>query len=158
VYSNPGSIEFRGTIEDAGAGGAFIEFPYSVEALFGVRGRVPVVATFDGIEYRGSMVKMGGACHIVPILKQIRTQLGKQIGDPIDVSVRLDAQPRVVEIPADLSLALAERPEVRRAFDALSYSHRREYVIWIDDCKKLETRARRISRVVASLVDKMADQ
>jgi len=51
--------------------GAYVEIPFDVRAEFG-KGRVPVIATFDGIEYIGSIVKMGTPCHIIGIRKEIR--------------------------------------------------------------------------------------
>ena len=69
--------------------GAYIEFPYDVKEEFG-RGRVPVVATFDGHEYRGSLVRMGTECHIIGIRKDIRAMIGKQPGDMIDVTIMED--------------------------------------------------------------------
>lgn len=44
--------------------GAYIEFPYDVKKEFG-KGRVKVQATFDGIKYQGSLVKMKTPCHII---------------------------------------------------------------------------------------------
>ena len=42
---------------------AFIEFPYDVEAEFGTKGQVKVLAAIDGHEYRGSLAKMGHPHH-----------------------------------------------------------------------------------------------
>lgn len=67
--------------------GAYIEFPYDVKAEFG-KGRVKVHATFDGIEYDGSLVRMGTPCHIIGIRKDIRAKIGKQAGDTIKVTVK----------------------------------------------------------------------
>lgn len=57
---------------------------------FGTRGRVKVVATFDGVEYRGSLVKMGTPCHIIGITKAIRSLIGKQPGDTVSVTLKVD--------------------------------------------------------------------
>ena len=38
--------------------GAYVAFPYDAEALFGKK-RVKVSATFDGVPYAGSLVRMG---------------------------------------------------------------------------------------------------
>ena len=65
--------------------GAYIEFPYDVKEEFH-KGRVKVEATFDGIPYIGSLVKMKTPCHIIGIRKDIRKQLGKQAGDMIKVT------------------------------------------------------------------------
>ena len=66
--------------------GAYVEFPYDVRQEFG-RGRVKVHATFDGIPYDGSLVRMGTPGHIIGVLKEIRRQLGKQPGDSVHVII-----------------------------------------------------------------------
>jgi hypothetical protein len=66
--------------------GAYVEIPFDVKAVFG-KGRVPVNATFDGVPYRGSLVKMGLPCHIIGIRKEIRRQIGKQPGDTVRVTI-----------------------------------------------------------------------
>ena len=42
-------------------------------------------ATFDGIPYRGQVVKMGTPCYIIGVTKQIRKQIGKNFGDIVEV-------------------------------------------------------------------------
>ena len=67
--------------------GAYVEIPFDVKAEFG-KGRVPVVATFNGIEYTGSVVKMRTPCHMIGIRKEIRAKINKQAGDTITVTIR----------------------------------------------------------------------
>lgn len=67
--------------------GAYIEIPFDVKAEFG-KGRVPVYATFDGVAYEGSLVRMKTPCHIIGIRKDIREQIGKQPGDRIHVTLK----------------------------------------------------------------------
>lgn len=67
--------------------GAYIEFPYDVRQEFG-KGRVKVLATFDGELYEGSLVRMKTPCHIIGIRKEIRAKIGKQPGDTIGVTIR----------------------------------------------------------------------
>ena len=45
-------------VEDPDSGGAYVAFPWDIREEFG-KGRVKVNATFDGIEYAGSIVNMG---------------------------------------------------------------------------------------------------
>lgn len=77
---------------EIGKGGAFVAFPYDIRKEFG-KGRVRVHATFDGIPYDGSIVNMGvknedgSICYILGILKSIRKQLNKDIGDSVEVTV-----------------------------------------------------------------------
>lgn len=110
------------------------------------KGRIPVQATFDGIAYRGSVVSMGGE-KVLGLLKAIRTELVKQPGDIVRVTVELDRAERFVPVPDDLRVAL-DRAGLGATFDALSYSHQREYVSWIEEAKKADTRSRRISQTV----------
>jgi hypothetical protein len=140
---------FEATIVVNDGGGAWVEVPGEVIAALGGGGRIPVRASFDGVAYRGSIASMGG-CMALGMLKSIRTQLGKGDGDPVTVTVERDTAERIVEVPPDLAAAL-EEAGLRKSFDALSYSHRREHVNAINDAKKPETRARRIARAVEML-------
>ncbi|WP_328523766.1 YdeI/OmpD-associated family protein [Kribbella sp. NBC_00359] len=140
---------FEGSIVVNDGGGGWVEVPGEVVAALGGGGRIPVQATFDGIAYRGSIASMGG-CMALGILKSIRGELGKGAGDPVTVTLVRDAAERTVEVPADLAAALQEAG-LRTAFDALSYSHRREHVNAINDAKKPETRVRRISKALEML-------
>ena len=74
-------------IPDKEIDAAWIEFPFDVRQEFG-KGRVKVHATFDGINYDGSLVKMGTKRHIIGVLKSIRKELGKQGGDSIHVTIQ----------------------------------------------------------------------
>ena len=73
--------------------GAYIEVPFDIKTEFG-KGRVKVHATFDGEPYDGSIVNMGvkradgSVCYIIGIRKDIRTKIGKQAGDTVQVTVQ----------------------------------------------------------------------
>jgi len=67
---------------------------------FGAKGSVPVKATFDGVPYAGSLMRCGAQQHMLGILKSIRQQTGKQLGDRIEVALWKDEQERTVEVPA----------------------------------------------------------
>ena len=87
--------EFDAVIRSSsiGKGGAYVIFPYDIRAEFG-KGRVKVLATFDGEAYEGSIVNMGlknedgSVCYILGILKSIRTKLGKAPGDSLRVCLQ----------------------------------------------------------------------
>ncbi|MDQ3867775.1 MAG: YdeI/OmpD-associated family protein, partial [Actinomycetota bacterium] len=63
----------------------------------------------------------------------------------------LDDERRVVDVPGDLEASLARDRAARAAFERLSYSHRKEYVQWIEEAKREETRRRRIERTLELL-------
>jgi hypothetical protein len=146
----PKKHTFKATIQYAGGGGAFVEVPFDVEKAFGAK-RPKCKAVIEGVPYRGLLVRMGGPNHMLIILKGIREQIRKTFGDEIQVSVELDTEERVIEIPKDLIKELKKDKEAKFFFDKLSYTHKREYVNWINEAKKEETRQRRVVKTIAML-------
>lgn len=146
----PRPHRFRAVIEDAGGGGAFVSIPFDVEQAFGKK-RPKVAATFDGAPYRGTLMRMGGDCHMIGILKEIRARIGKSIGDEVEVTIVEDTEPREVVVPADLQSALDDHPRAAAFFAQLAYTHRKEYVKWIEEAKRETTRRDRIAKAIAML-------
>jgi len=62
--------------------------------------------------------------------------------------IELDEAPREVELPSELVEALAADPPARRRFEALAFTHRREYAQWVAEAKRLETRQRRAAETL----------
>ena len=60
---------------------------------------------------------------------------------------------RTVEVPADLAALLARNARARATFEGFSYSKRKEYVDWIVEAKREETRAKRLATTVAQLAE-----
>jgi hypothetical protein len=131
-------------------GGAGVEIPFDVKEAFG-SGRPRIKAAIDGHIYRGSLASMGGR-HILGITKDVRAAIGKDIGDTVHVTVALDLEGRVVDVPAELQDTLGRNPEAMRLFDTLSYTHRKEYARWVAKAKKQETRDRRAAKAVEMLL------
>jgi hypothetical protein len=59
----------------------------------------------------------------------------------------------VPDTPEDLQAALTRTKGAATAFKAMSPSHRREYIAWIVEAKRAETRARRIATAVAQIAE-----
>jgi uncharacterized protein YdeI (YjbR/CyaY-like superfamily) len=51
-------------------------------------------------------------------------------------------------VPAELAAALRKNARARATFEQFSPSHRREYIEWIAEAKREETRARRVAQAV----------
>lgn len=151
-------ISFSATIEQSGTmNAAYIVFPYDVFDVFGAKGQVKVKAMFDdAVLYRGSLAKMNFPCHVLGITKEIRAKLGKTFGDTVEVIIERDTEERIVEIPADIAEYLNEFKKQKEVFDKMSYSHKKEYIQWIESAKKAETRANRIVKFVQMLEEKAA--
>jgi hypothetical protein len=104
---------------DRGGGGHLVEVPTEVVEALGGKGRIPVTATFDGVPYRGSIVRMRGVA-VLGVQKAIMAEAGVSVGDTLTVVVRNDEAPRQVEVPEDLAEARARNDAARAAFDGLS--------------------------------------
>lgn len=141
---------FTAAIQNAGGGGAFVEVPFDVEKAFGSK-RPKVKAMIEGVPYRGILTRMGTESHLLVVLKEIREQIGKTFGDEVTISVEPDTEPRVVEVPAELKKAFKTEKEAKAFFEKLSYTHQREYVTWINEAKREETRQNRIAKTIEML-------
>jgi hypothetical protein len=137
---------FRVRLDDAGGGGAAFGLPARAAAALGERKRPPVTVTIRGYTFRTTVAVYGGQ-PMIGVNKRHRAAAGVDVGDTFYVSVALDDEPRVVEVPTDLAQALAD-DAARAAFDKLSYTHRREYVEWIAEAKRPATRVRRVAETV----------
>jgi uncharacterized protein YdeI (YjbR/CyaY-like superfamily) len=83
--------------------------------------------------------------------KVLRETAGAGIGDEVDVDVELDDAPREVDVPRELAAVLERDREAARAFEKLSYTHRREYARWIAEAKRADTKQRRVANVAEML-------
>lgn len=131
---------------------AFIELDYGQTRLLGGKGRIPVILRVDGHEFRSSLAPMGGR-HIMVFNRDMRERTGYQAGDRIHIRLERDSEPRTADIPDDVKGALEEQG-VWDAFQRFSYSHKTEYLDWINEARKAETRARRITKMVETLARK----
>ena len=124
-----------------------IPVPFSPKPVFG-RINAPVIVVIGGHSYRSTITNMGGSPW-VPFRKSNREAAG--IGSDarnIEVTLTLDEAERMVEMPADLTAALAAVPGARTAWDKLSFTRRREHVEGMENAKRAETRESRIGKAV----------
>src|SRR5260370_28229107 len=94
----------------------------------------------------------GDGRHFLVVSKTLRAAIGKKAGDSVLVDLEADDEPRLLTLPEALSRALAGHEAARAAFDRLSYSHRKEYVDWVDGARRPETRERRALKAVEMLL------
>ena len=106
--------------------------------------------TVAGHSYRTTVASRDGR-FLVPLSAENRTAAGVAAGDRVTVDVEPDTAPREVAVPDDLKAALADHPEAAAHFDGLAASHRKEWVRWIEEAKRPETRETRVAKTVAGL-------
>jgi uncharacterized protein YdeI (YjbR/CyaY-like superfamily) len=84
------------------------------------------------------------------VSKAIREQIGKGPGDHIEVVLWKDDVPRTIELPAEFQKRL-ETEKLLTFFEELSHTHQKEYVRWITEAKKEETRRARFEKAIEML-------
>jgi len=65
-----------------------------------------------------------------------------------------DTKPKVVDVPEEFVKLLLKHPEAREIFYSMSYSHKKEYVRWIEDAKREETRKKRMQKAIKMIQNK----
>ena len=147
------SKRFTGVLEDSGRGGGrWINVPFDAKSVFG-SARAPVTGTVNGTPLRTRLAVYGGKTYL-GLTREIRDAAGIDVGDRVSVVLRHDDEPRTVDVPPDLADALKRDTIASGFFDSLSFTHRKEYVRWINDAKREATRAARVTKTLAMLREK----
>lgn len=144
-------ITFTTTVQkDDKVNATGLRIPAEVITALGKGKKPPVTVTINGFTYRSTVAAYGDV-FMLPLSAENRAAAGVNAGDQVEVTLALDEAPRTVTIPDDLAAALAEKPGAAAAFDALSYTARKEFVRQVESAKAAETRTRRIANIVAKV-------
>lgn len=134
-----------------GGVGAYVPVPASVAKELGLKGMPKIRAVIAGIPYRGSLRPMADRTYGLGVLKSIQEQAGIGAGDEIVVDLSLDTEARSVEAPPDLAQALARDKKAAAAWEALSFTNKKEMARSLEEAKKPETRERRLKAALEKL-------
>lgn len=150
---NPKSISFIAPIlksDDMDV--TYIDINFNVEEVFGKK-RLKVKVWYDNVLYRGLLTKYAGN-YFMMINKEIRAKIGKKVGDLVSVKIEEDLEERIIELPEILLNFFKKEKKLKAVFDKLSYTHQKEYVVWISSAKKEETLQNRLIKFKELLLEK----
>ncbi|MFK8911843.1 YdeI/OmpD-associated family protein [Streptomyces sp. YS-3] len=142
-------MKFKATVIPSG-NALGVEVPQDVIDELGQGKRPPVVVGINGHSWRTRVAAMRGQI-LIGISAANREASGVDLGEEIEVELRLDEEPRVVEAPDDLAAVLDADPALRGAYERMAFSLKRKQVGEIESAKSPETRQRRIDKLVESL-------
>jgi hypothetical protein len=136
-------------VQDDQVNATGIPVPREVVESFNSGKKPRVKVTLNGFSYRTTVAAYGDI-FMLPLSQERRAAAGVKAGDSVLVTLELDTEPRVVELPDDLARAL-EAAGVREAFERSSFTNRKEFARQVDSAKSPGTRARRIQKIIAQL-------
>lgn len=117
-----------------------------------MRGRVRLKGTLNGKPFAAHANPIGDGTHGIVLTREMRAALDLQGNERVALEFVIDTTPADIAIPDDLFGALKGRKGAEVAFRGLAYSHRKEYIRWIQEGKRPETRMRRIKETVLRVV------
>lgn len=134
----------------AGKTATGVEVPAKVVESLGSTRRPLVKVTINGYTYRNAIASMGGK-YMLGISAENREGARVKAGDTIEVDVELDTEKREVEVPPELTRALAKDAAAKRYFESLSYSRKIALTAPIANGKTVETRERNLAKALQAL-------
>jgi hypothetical protein len=143
-------MRFRAKVLLAGKTATGVEVPAKVVDALGSTKRPLVSVTINGYTYRSAIAPMGGV-YMLGISEEVRNNARVKGGDTVDVDVVLDTKPREVEVPPELTKALAKDAKAKKYFESLSYSGKYRLAAPIANGKTPETRARNLEKAMQEL-------
>ncbi|MDQ1723579.1 MAG: hypothetical protein QOG52_607 [Frankiaceae bacterium] len=142
-------VRFRAVLSAASGGGQWVLCPFDAREVFG-EARPLVVATVNGHDVRTRLASYGGKTYL-GLVKPLREAAGIDAGDLLDIALTRDESPREVVVPEELQAALDGAPDAAAVYEGLSFTHRKEYAVWVASATQESTRERRAAKAVEML-------
>ena len=126
---------------------ASFTLPFDTREAWG-KAKVPVKVTINGYTWRSTVGNRGGIQYLV-VNAAARHHAGVKAGDTVTIVLVPDTEKRDVKIPVQLRKALGAK--LTEKLNRLSFSHKKEFVVWYSEAKQEDTRARRVEKMKAML-------
>jgi Bacteriocin-protection, YdeI or OmpD-Associated/Domain of unknown function (DUF1905) len=136
-------------LEPLPQGGIALKLPFDPVAKWGERERYDVTGSVDGHKVRGKLVSRGDGYYLKLGQAWCRDERFSG-GELASVSLQLEG-PQVGAMDADIASAFRAAPDARRFFESLPTFYRKNYMRWVGDAKRPETRARRVAEMMELL-------
>jgi bifunctional DNA-binding transcriptional regulator/antitoxin component of YhaV-PrlF toxin-antitoxin module len=138
--------EFRSKLsgdESRENGTASFTLPFDTREVWG-KAKVPVKVTINGYTWRSTVGNRDGIQYLV-VNAAARRHAGVKAGDFVTIMLEPDTEKRQIEVPIPLQKALGAK--LTQKLNALSFTHKKEFIVWYSEAKKDDTRARRVEKM-----------
>lgn len=144
-WSRP-AFDYQGSMCGLSAFKAHLSFGFWLAAE--IKKDAALAPVIDQLDRLTSLAEVPAKREVVACIK--RAMALNEAGVKLTRAV---STPKPVVVPGELAAAFKKNVAARKAFDAMSPSHRREYCEWIADAKRDETKATRVEKTIAQLRD-----
>ena len=141
---------FSATITESGAR-AFVELPFDPDEAWGAKEKHYVDGHVGGRRIRGVLAPTALG-YVLPLGPTWRRDNGLEVGAAVDVLLAPEG-PLVESLDRDIADALDDDPAVGTRFRSIAPFYRKNFIRWITDAKRAETRAARIAEMVKALAE-----
>jgi uncharacterized protein YdeI (YjbR/CyaY-like superfamily) len=130
--------------------------PFDLAKTWPVRKGRRVRGEIEGFPFRTSLFPdPRGKGQILLVNKKMQAAAKARAGDQVRIKLEPDLEERPAFIPLELEKALKADRKLRKWFDAMSPSMRREIGKWVDEAKGAETRLKRAEKMAERLLHAM---
>ena len=134
--------KLRGDESRKDASAAFT-LPFDTREIWS-KAKVPVKVTINDYTWRSTVGNRGGIQYIV-VNAEARRSAGVKAGDLVSIALEPDTEKREIKIPTPLQKALGAK--LTQKLKALSFTHKKEFIVWYSEAKKDDTRTRRVEKM-----------
>ena len=127
----------------------YVPIPFDPNEAWGVKQRHYTTGTINGHTIRASLGS-DSASYFLPLGAAWRRDSGINAGDSVSVVLSPEG-PQQTSLSPDVASALAAEPTALAFFESLATFYRNTYIKWIEGAKRPETRASRITEMIALL-------
>ena len=127
-------------------GKTVLEIPENIRKK--IQGMEKLEGTINGQPFRSPVLNVDGMC-LLRVNAAMLGGSGASIGDEVELAVLGDEGEPVP--PTDLAREFELSPEAVGVWGGLTVLGKRDWIRWIEDAKKPETRAKRIARTIEQL-------
>jgi hypothetical protein len=128
---------------------ASFTLPFDTREVWG-KAKVPVKVTINGYTWRSTVGNRSGIQYLV-VNAAARRYADVKAGDTVTIALAPDTEKRDIEVPVQLRRALGAK--LTEKLTRLSFSHKKEFVVWYLEAKKEDTRSRRAEKMKAMLAE-----
>jgi uncharacterized protein YdeI (YjbR/CyaY-like superfamily) len=129
--------------------------PFNVETTWNTRGMLKVKVEVNGQPFRTSLFPTREGKHFILVNKKMQKAAKIKIGSIADFRIEPDTEERVARVPPELTPYFRRDAPLRRWYEKLNYSMRREIDKWISEPTSSDARKRRAEQIAERLLSTM---